>query len=218
MIVSDAPNCGVTQWRIQRLHLLSWYVYIKGNWSLCYKPFYSRHLQTFAHSKHFQPSLMFESKARTYRSRKNFMCSTNITLGWKVLTRTNTLAYYKHSKITTVKSFIRLGTGGCIKKLFYSPYKFCTVLSKRVTHFHPILIYSRKARNLSFKWRPIMGSTKISSGFDLKYDTRVKVNATDKHSSLHFYGINCGSKKLNNTGYICQSYNTSDFVKYSPQK
>jgi hypothetical protein len=32
----------------------------------------------------------------------------NIRLGWKGLSGTNALAYYENSKITTVKSFIRL--------------------------------------------------------------------------------------------------------------
>ncbi len=33
----------------------------------------------------------------------------NIRLGWKDLTGTNTLAYYEHWEITTVKMFISLG-------------------------------------------------------------------------------------------------------------
>ncbi len=37
--------------------------------------------------------------------------ATNIGLGWKVLERTNILAYYKHSLVTDVKSFITLGHG-----------------------------------------------------------------------------------------------------------
>jgi hypothetical protein len=36
---------------------------------------------------------------------------TNIRLGWKVLTRTDTVAYYEHSQITAVKSFMRLDQG-----------------------------------------------------------------------------------------------------------
>ncbi len=34
---------------------------------------------------------------------------TNTRLGWKGLRGTNTLAYYKHSKLTAVKSYISLG-------------------------------------------------------------------------------------------------------------
>ncbi len=34
----------------------------------------------------------------------------NIRIGWKGLPGTNTLANYKHSKITIVKSFITLGS------------------------------------------------------------------------------------------------------------
>jgi hypothetical protein len=44
--------------------------------------------------------------------------STNLRLGWKGLTGTNTLAYYKHSLIAVVKSFITL-TPGCL--LYNSP-------------------------------------------------------------------------------------------------
>jgi hypothetical protein len=39
--------------------------------------------------------------------------STNLRLGWKGLSGTNTLAYYKHSLIVVVKSFITL-TPGCL--------------------------------------------------------------------------------------------------------
>ncbi len=37
---------------------------------------------------------------------------TNIRLNWKSLPGTNTVAYYEHSKITAVKSFITLGPSG----------------------------------------------------------------------------------------------------------
>jgi hypothetical protein len=35
----------------------------------------------------------------------------NIRLGWKRLRETNTLAYYEHSYITVVKSFMTLAPG-----------------------------------------------------------------------------------------------------------
>jgi hypothetical protein len=64
----------------------------------------------------FKPSLMFVSIAGGYLSEEPEVCFTlallgNIKLGWKDLPRTNSLAYYKHSEITTVKSFILLATG-----------------------------------------------------------------------------------------------------------
>jgi hypothetical protein len=37
---------------------------------------------------------------------------TNITLGWKGLPGKNAVAYYSNSKLTTVKFFITLATGG----------------------------------------------------------------------------------------------------------
>jgi hypothetical protein len=37
---------------------------------------------------------------------------TNIRQGWKGLLGTNTLAFYEHLLITTVKAFIRLGPAG----------------------------------------------------------------------------------------------------------
>jgi hypothetical protein len=44
--------------------------------------------------------------------------SKNIRLGWKGLPVKNTLAYYEHLQITTVKSFITLGTGPTVASTF----------------------------------------------------------------------------------------------------
>ncbi len=44
----------------------------------------------------------------------------NIRLGWIDLSGTTTIANYKHSQITAVKSFITLGRGSNIIKLFTS--------------------------------------------------------------------------------------------------
>ncbi len=43
-----------------------------------------------------------------------------IKLDWEGLPGTNTLAYYKNSKITFVKSFLTLGQGVNVTKLFSS--------------------------------------------------------------------------------------------------
>jgi hypothetical protein len=50
--------------------------------------------------------------------------TTNIRLGWKGLPGTSTLAYYKHSKITTVKSFITFGSDECEKLEVRNLYNF----------------------------------------------------------------------------------------------
>jgi hypothetical protein len=42
---------------------------------------------------------------------------TNNMIGWEGMRGTNTLAYYGHSKITAVKSFITLGPRACNIKL-----------------------------------------------------------------------------------------------------
>ncbi len=66
----------------------------------------------------FQPSLMFVGKALLtpvmYLSGAPFKgrllaLLTNIMLSREGLPRTNTLAYYEHSEITAVKSFITYG-------------------------------------------------------------------------------------------------------------
>jgi hypothetical protein len=53
----------------------------------------------------------------------------NIGLGWKGLPGTNTLAYYKHSQITAVKSFITMGSSvdDNAIKLYFLTVNFCTV-------------------------------------------------------------------------------------------
>jgi hypothetical protein len=61
---------------------------------------------------------MFVSKARSlplngaperYITGVSKALPTNIRLGWKGMPRTNTLAYYKNSQITTVKMFYNIG-------------------------------------------------------------------------------------------------------------
>jgi hypothetical protein len=42
----------------------------------------------------------------------------NVRLGWKGLPGTNIIAYYKHFKITDKKSFIAMGPGANVIKLF----------------------------------------------------------------------------------------------------
>ena len=54
---------------------------------------------------------MFAGKARAYPSEAPFRCSTldiptNIRLGWKGLSGTNTLAYYGNPKIAAVISLM----------------------------------------------------------------------------------------------------------------
>jgi hypothetical protein len=76
---------------------------------------------------------------------------TNIRLGWKGLSGTNTLAYYKKPQITAVISFIVQDPGVNVIKLFffvadkedYSVIRF--TLGKP---FQPSLIFRRKARRL----------------------------------------------------------------------
>jgi hypothetical protein len=73
-------------------------------WGRYYKTFFGRNLRIFIISqsvvpgKPFQPSLVFAGKARAYPSEAPFRCKllaspTNITLDWKGLPGTNTLAY-----------------------------------------------------------------------------------------------------------------------------
>ncbi len=71
-----------------------------------------------------QPRLMFVGKVRVLLKSgapKRFftlaLCA-NIVLGWKGLPGTNTLAYYGHSYISDMKSFITLVPGPNVKKLF----------------------------------------------------------------------------------------------------
>ncbi len=78
---------------------------------------------------------MFVGKASAYLSGTPFryptlggrllVLPTNIRIGWKGLPRTNTLAYYEHSLIACVKSFITMGPGdNGIKILTAAIYKY----------------------------------------------------------------------------------------------
>ncbi len=83
----------------------------------------------FVPDNSFKPSQMLSSKA----SEAPFRCSnrvdsssTNILLGRKGLLEINTLAYYKLSKITDVKSFTALALG-----VDYSPHKSAMIASQQ---------------------------------------------------------------------------------------
>ncbi len=63
-------------------------------------------LNTFARGKPFQPSVMFVGKASSLPY--SGAPETNIKLDLKGLPWTNTLAYYDHSYLMDIKSFITL--------------------------------------------------------------------------------------------------------------
>ncbi len=80
------------------------------------KTFYGRYLRIFVISqnvvtgKPLQPSLMLAGKASELLKgaslRQALALPANITLGWRGLPGTNTLAYYENPKIMAVKSFM----------------------------------------------------------------------------------------------------------------
>ncbi len=68
----------------------------------------------FVPGKPLQPSLIFVCKDRSQPKSGAPEVPTlplNIRLGWKGISGTNTLAYYEHSQIAAVKSFMTLGPG-----------------------------------------------------------------------------------------------------------
>ncbi len=58
----------------------------------------------------------------------------DIRQGQKLLTLTNTLAYYDMATITTVKRLIVQAPGACAQKLFTTAKKHFGILSKGVCH------------------------------------------------------------------------------------
>ncbi len=108
-------------------------------WAKCCKTFYARNLRIFGNKlvfvfdKTFQPCLIFVGKAGAYLSsapvKGTLLSLPNIIrLGWKGLSGTNTLAYYKHMKIEAVKGFITLPFGPTAK--MYTIYQqFCQSFS-----------------------------------------------------------------------------------------
>ncbi len=80
----------------------------------------------FVPGKHFQPNRMFASEERAYLNKapySNLALLTNTKLDCKSLTGTNTLAYYEHSEIKDVKSFIAFDSGET-KSFFLHFYQF----------------------------------------------------------------------------------------------
>jgi hypothetical protein len=86
---------------------------IKNFFYSCYSLVFVRSQSAF-HGKPFQPSLMLGA-ALCYRL---LALPTNIRLGWKGQLVTKTVTYYVHSSIQAVKSFITLGPGANVIKLF----------------------------------------------------------------------------------------------------
>ncbi len=60
-------------------------------------------------NKPFQPNPMFRDKGGAPLLGRLLSLPTNIRLGWKGLSKTSTLADYKHSSITDAKSYMTLG-------------------------------------------------------------------------------------------------------------
>ncbi len=63
---------------------------------------------------------------------------TNISIGWEGLPGTNTLAYYEHSQIRTLKSFLTLGSANIEK---------CT--NNFLHHFYCVLFFVKHYRQTS---------------------------------------------------------------------
>ncbi len=72
----------------------------------------------FATAVYFNPSLIFEDKARAYLCKPPYDGNSrllalpeNVTLGWKMAV-SNTLAYFNTATIASVKSFVVQDPGG----------------------------------------------------------------------------------------------------------
>jgi hypothetical protein len=88
----------------------------------------------FVPGKPFQPSPMFSERLELTLVEqvsggplygKLLVLPATISLGWKGMPWTNSLAYYEHSQITEEKSFITLGTGVVFTTLlFFITYKW----------------------------------------------------------------------------------------------
>ncbi len=108
-IFADIPS----PWPITRAQCYKTFLFVIYEFSLLGRVFFR--------GWHFRPSPMFVSKSGAFLSKTHFRfyplemllaLPTNIVLGWKGLTGTNTLAYYEHFYITVVKGFIILGPVG----------------------------------------------------------------------------------------------------------
>ncbi len=76
----------------------------------------------FVHSEHFQPSLIFEGKAKQPTFRVDIICSSTraiyaLLTGWKYWPCTNTLAYFAREYIYSTMGKLQL-TGGTLGRVF----------------------------------------------------------------------------------------------------
>jgi hypothetical protein len=71
-----------------------------------------------------------EQLNRCFNSGRPLVLLAILRFGWKCLPRTNTIAYYVHSQITVVNSFVALTPGVDVIKLFVRSNLriFCTKL------------------------------------------------------------------------------------------
>ncbi len=77
--------------------------------------------------------------------------------------------------------------------------KLCITISQNVSYY-PSLMISGKARSLPFDWNAIRGSTLVGSNFACKYQIRVNISDSEKHSSLLLQRTNFAHKNVYDKG------------------
>ncbi len=107
------------------------------------------------------------------------------------------------------KSFIKLGPGVNLIKLFTAVIYKCLQLAREVVHgkpFQSCLLFAGKPRSLPYSNAIQRFFNRVSSCFTNRHQTWLERLALDKHSSLLRKFVNYGRKKFYNIGPWCQSY------------
>ncbi len=80
-----------------------------------------------------------------------------------------------------------------------------------VSNFHPSLIFTLKARSLPLEWSSFILLHLVGSDHARKYEIRVEVTDSDKHSSLLRCVINYSREKFYNVGpLVLLNWNEKD--------
>jgi hypothetical protein len=143
--------------------------------------------------------------------------STNIRLGWKGLSVTNTLAYYQHWQITAVKSFITSSPRANVLKLFSleltsRPNKLECLSLASLFSLSNVCGYGQEATQ---DGGPFHSGRLQPYWQTLDWDGSL---VRDKESSLFGPHHNVRRVKLYNIGTLCQCNTTLYFATYAAAK
>ncbi len=134
----------------------------------------------------------------------------NIKLGWKGLTKTNTLAYYQHLLIMDIKSFITLGPSVNVIKLFSSANKLeCFSFANLFS-----TVWSLQVKLVGYHRGEPLKDSQLILALTLLKNIKATWKCISRTNSVSYLALSKGQiKKSQNIDYLCQ-YNIYFFTLF----